>query len=64
MLSNDLWAAMALVLVIEGLLPFISPRLYRRSAQSLSELPDRALRMVGLAVIVIGLLSLAWVRGG
>lgn len=63
-LSNDLWAALALVLVIEGLLPFISPRIYRQSAQQLSALPDHVLRMVGFAVIVVGLLSLAWVRAG
>ena len=62
-MTNDLWAALALVLVIEGLLPFISPRLYRQSAEQLSSLPDRVIRMVGLGVIVLGLLSLAWVRG-
>ena len=36
-MMNDLWAALALVLVIEGLLPFISPRFYRQSAQQLSD---------------------------
>ncbi len=62
-MMNDLWAALALVLVIEGLLPFISPRFYRQSAQQLSALPDRAIRMIGLAVIVVGLVSLSIVRG-
>ncbi len=61
-LSNDLWAALALVLVIEGLLPFISPRLYRQTAEQLASMPDRVIRRVGFAVIVLGLLSLAWVR--
>ena len=62
-MMNDLWAALALVLVIEGLLPFISPRFYRQSAQQLSALPDRAIRMIGLVVIVVGLVSLSIVRG-
>ena len=62
-ISQDLWAALALVLVIEGLLPFISPRLYRQSAQQLAQLPDGALRAVALVVIVLGLFSLWWVRG-
>ena len=60
---NDLWAALALVLVIEGLLPFISPRFYRQSAEQLSALPDRVIRMIGLAVIVVGLVSLSLIRG-
>ncbi len=60
---NDLWAALALVLVIEGLLPFISPRFYRQSAQQLSALSDRAIRMIGLVVIVVGLVSLSLIRG-
>lgn len=60
---NDLWAALALVLVIEGLLPFVSPRFYRQSAQQLSALSDRAIRMIGLAVIVVGLVSLILIRG-
>ncbi len=61
--TNDLWAALALVLVIEGLLPFISPRLYRQTAEQLASMPDRVIRGIGLGVIVLGLLSLAWVRG-
>ena len=61
--TNDLWAALALVLVIEGLLPFISPRLERQTAEQLASMPDRVIRGIGLGVIVLGLLSLAWVRG-
>jgi hypothetical protein len=61
--ADDLWAALALVLVIEGLLPFISPRFYRQSAEQLSALPDRVLRMVGLGVIVVGLVLLSFIRG-
>jgi uncharacterized protein YjeT (DUF2065 family) len=60
---NDLWTALALVLVIEGLLPFISPRFYRQSAEQLSTLPDRVIRMIGLAVIVVGLVTLSLIRG-
>ncbi len=59
---NDLWTAPALVLVIEGLLPFISPRFYRQSAEQLSALPDRVIRMIGLAVIIVGLVSLSLIR--
>lgn len=60
---GDLWAALALVLVIEGLLPFISPRFYRQSAEQMSALPDRVIRMIGLVVIFVGLVALILIRG-
>ncbi|MFZ5580172.1 MAG: DUF2065 domain-containing protein [Pseudomonadota bacterium] len=62
-MSDDFWAAMALVLVIEGMLPFISPRIYRQSVEQLASLPERALRLVGMGSILLGLLLLGIVRG-
>jgi len=59
----EIWMALALVLIIEGLLPFVSPRGYRNTVQQLAELPDQALRLTGLVLIVIGLLLLWWLRG-
>lgn len=51
--------ALALVLIAEGLLPFMSPRSWRRFVAQLSELKDGQLRFVGLALLLIGLLLLA-----
>lgn len=51
--------ALALVLIAEGLLPFISPRSWRRLVAQLGELGDGQLRFVGLALLLIGLLLLA-----
>ncbi|MEW6764520.1 MAG: DUF2065 family protein [Pseudomonadota bacterium] len=62
-MSDDLWAALALVLVLEGLLPFISPRIYRQSVEQLASLPDRTLRFVALGIILLGLVLLGIVRG-
>lgn len=47
-------AACALVLVLEGLLPFIAPRAWRDAFRRLTELSDGQLRFVGLISIVIG----------
>jgi len=63
MLWSDLLAAFALYLVLEGLLPFASPRSWRSSLEQLGQLSDRQLRTGGLVVIVAGLLLLYWVRG-
>ena len=57
--SDALWASLALVLVLEGLLPFLSPGGWRRSFEKLMALQDGQLRFFGLCSIVIGL-ALLW----
>jgi uncharacterized protein YjeT (DUF2065 family) len=56
--SDTFWAACALVLVIEGLFPFISPGGWRRTFARLLELRDGQLRFFGLGSIALGLLTL------
>ena len=51
----------ALVLIAEGLLPFVSPRLWRTTFERLLTLRDGQIRFVGLISLVIGLLVLAFV---
>ena len=52
------WSALALVLVLEGLFPFLSPGGWRRTFQRLLELQDGQLRFFGLCSILIGLVLL------
>jgi uncharacterized protein YjeT (DUF2065 family) len=59
---DSLWSAFALVLVLEGLLPLMAPRLWRESFAKLVSLTDGQLRFIGLASIVIGLASFWLVR--
>lgn len=59
----DLWAALALVLVVEGLIPFISPRGYKNMVQQMTTMPEQMLRSVGLVLMIAGLLCLYLVRG-
>ncbi len=59
---GDLLAAIALYLVIEGLLPFVSPSGWRRGLAQLGQLSDGQLRMIGLAVLLAGLTLLLAVR--
>ncbi len=54
-MSNSLWTALALVLVIEGLLPFLNPAAWRRVFEQALSLSDGQLRFMGLGSIVIGL---------
>lgn len=57
-----LWSAVALVLVLEGLMPFLGPSAFRRTMAQVAQMPDRQLRLVGLASMSVGLLLLYLVR--
>lgn len=59
---SDLGTAVALVLVIEGLLPLLSPRNFRQTMLAAVQLNDRVLRTIGIASMTIGVLLLYWVR--
>jgi len=59
---SEILSAVALLLVFEGLLPFASPRGYRQAVARLASLPDRQLRLVGLASMLGGVLLLYWIR--
>lgn len=61
---GDLFAALALVLVIEGLLLAVAPRAWKDMARRLVEEPDRRLQAIGAALVVAGLLALGLVRAG
>ena len=61
MLKDVLLSAFALMLVIEGLLPFVAPKLWRDTFRSLTELRDGQLRFAGLASMAVGLGLLALV---
>jgi len=61
---NDLFAALCLVAVLEGLLLFVAPLAWKRMAERLLELPGTVLRGFGALVLLAGLSLLWWVRQG
>jgi uncharacterized protein YjeT (DUF2065 family) len=54
--------AIALVFIIEGMLPFISPNRWRTMLATVSEMDDRVIRNIGLGSMLFGLLLLYWVH--
>lgn len=56
--SDTFWAALALVLVIEGLLPLASPSGWRNMFAQILRLRDGQIRFFGLCSIAVGLLML------
>ena len=61
---NDLWSALSLVAIIEGMFLFVTPEGWKRTAEQLYAMPSTRLRAVGGLVVIVGLLSLHFVRGG
>ena len=57
---DTLWTALALVLVIEGLMPFISPSGWRRMFEQVLKMQDGQIRFFGMASMAIGLVAL-WI---
>jgi uncharacterized protein YjeT (DUF2065 family) len=58
---DTLWAALALVLVIEGLLPLASPGGWRRMFSQILQMHDGQIRFVGMCSVLTGLLLLWFV---
>jgi uncharacterized protein YjeT (DUF2065 family) len=54
--------AFALMLVIEGLMPFIAPRVWRETFRRVTELADGQVRFLGLSSIVVGLIVMVIVK--
>jgi uncharacterized protein YjeT (DUF2065 family) len=59
---DDLLAALALVLVIEGIIPFVSPASMRRMLETVAQIDDRTLRITGLVSMACGVVLLYLVR--
>ncbi|MBF2760321.1 MAG: DUF2065 domain-containing protein [Ectothiorhodospiraceae bacterium AqS1] len=62
MIWNELLTALALLLVIEGIMPFLSPRSLRLVIQGIDRMSDRMLRRMGFVLMLFGCLLLYLVR--
>jgi len=59
---TDLFSALALVLVIEGIMPFISPNSWRETMLQASRLEDKTLRIIGFVSMLVGVILLYAMR--
>ena len=59
---TEILTALALVFVLDGILPFVSPGRYEPVVAQIIRLSDNQLRMFGLSAMIIGLLLLFVVR--
>ena len=60
-LSELLLVGFALMLVFEGILPFVAPQAWKEAFQRILALPDGQLRVAGLVSMLAGLVMLYWI---
>ena len=53
---------LAMMMVVEGLVPFALPELWRETFRKLVALTDGQLRFIGLTSMISGLLLLYWIK--
>jgi hypothetical protein len=53
--------ALALMLVLEGMMPFLFPAVWRETLNKLAQLQNGQARFVGLILMLSGLLLIYWV---
>lgn len=61
-MNVNIWMALALVLVLEGLGPMFMPRLWRRVILSMTQLSDRLLHRFGGGLVVAGMVIYCMLR--
>jgi len=59
---TTLLTAFALMLVLEGLLPFIAPKAWRDTFRRITELADGQIRFLGISSIVVGVVLLFFLK--
>jgi uncharacterized protein YjeT (DUF2065 family) len=61
-MSDNLLIAFALMLVLEGLVPFLAPNAWRETFRRLIQLSDGQIRFIGLTSMLVGLILLVIFR--
>jgi len=59
---QELLTAIGLLLVLEGILPFLRPDLWREGVRQIARMEDRALRIAGLVSMIAGVILIYLIR--
>ena len=61
-MASTFFLAVALMLVIEGFMPFLAPRIWRETFRRVTELTDGQIRFIGLTSMLVGIILLMVTR--
>jgi uncharacterized protein YjeT (DUF2065 family) len=60
---QNFWiAALGLMLVIEGIMPFLFPSAWRETMRKVTQMQDGQLRFIGLTLMLSGVLLVYWMN--
>ncbi|MBL4828006.1 MAG: DUF2065 domain-containing protein [Spongiibacteraceae bacterium] len=59
---HDVIVALSLLLVAEGILPFLSPDAWRAMAYKVAQMDNRAMRIMGLVSMLVGVTLLSLIN--
>lgn len=60
---SDFWlAALGLMLVLEGIMPFLFPAAWRDTLRKVAQFQDGQARFIGLTLMLAGLLLIYWIK--
>jgi uncharacterized protein YjeT (DUF2065 family) len=59
-MASTILLAVALMLVFEGLLPFVAPRVWRDTFRRITEMGDGQLRFIGLSSMLVGVVLITF----
>jgi hypothetical protein len=60
-MASSLLLALALMLVLEGVMPFAAPHVWRETFRRITEMNDGQLRFIGLTSMLVGVVIMAFV---
>jgi uncharacterized protein YjeT (DUF2065 family) len=61
-MASTILLAVALMLVFEGLLPFVAPRVWRDTFRRITEMGDGQLRFIGLSSMLVGVVLITFTQ--
>ncbi|HMM73873.1 MAG TPA: DUF2065 family protein [Rhodocyclaceae bacterium] len=59
---SSLAAAFGLMLVLEGILPFVAPGAWRQMFRRAADMPDKVVRLIALGSMLLGLLIISGIK--
>ena len=59
---HDFWIALTLLLIVEGVFPFLSPDGLRKTLVAIHQLSDSQLRFMGLSSMLLGVVLLYFIN--
>ena len=62
MIEHPIIAALALVMIFEGIMPFVAPEAWKNFLRQIAEMENHHLRIIGAVMMVVGALTFNYIQ--